>query len=349
MVSLYLTTVFPTGNRSTSTRSNKWQGKGLHLNSMFRDIGRCFRQSLRPLLTPAAPRWSRDLSHSFCHLRLNLSALLFTTSSKNDTPFNQHPFWAPGLSTSNDRTFRYAVSVARWRHCQHNDGVSFHHKDKMAPAVCIHSLKRFHQRRLFRAGVQQSHTQPSIWSVYLFITSLLRICHISSTRCNTDPEDYNKMIVQKHQNIRPLTAEHYRRHRQQLADNGFTKKPHVISIKNNIKGIKKWWKRYISLNRWYQLHYRTKRFQILWIDEWRFISLSSALYQREHHDLLELNIRSLSYAQKKYTSWILKNVMYALLMMCRSKLAREDCCKYQWYIYFILSKMISSWQTIIHQ
>jgi hypothetical protein len=49
----------------------------LPLNSMFRDIGRWFRQSLRPLLAPIAPRAPRrscDPSLTFCHLRLNLTA-----------------------------------------------------------------------------------------------------------------------------------------------------------------------------------------------------------------------------------------------------------------------------------
>jgi hypothetical protein len=47
------------------------------------------------------------------------------------------------------------------------------------------------------------------------------------------------MDVQKDQDARTLTAEHYCRHRQQLAEKGTTKKPHAISTKNNIKGIKK--------------------------------------------------------------------------------------------------------------
>jgi hypothetical protein len=58
------------------------------------------------------------------------------------------------------------------------------------------------------------------------------------------------MFVQKHQyqDTRPLIADHYRRHRKQLADKGTTKKPHAISTKNNIKGIKKRWKKYIPPN-----------------------------------------------------------------------------------------------------
>ena len=40
------------------------------------------------------------------------------------------------------------------------------------------------------------------------------------------------------------TAEHYRQYRQQLAKKGVTKKPHAISAKNNIKGIKLRWKKY---------------------------------------------------------------------------------------------------------
>jgi hypothetical protein len=39
------------------------------------------------------------------------------------------------------------------------------------------------------------------------------------------------------------TAEHYRQYRQQLAKKGVTKKPHAISTKNNIKGIKLRWKK----------------------------------------------------------------------------------------------------------
>jgi hypothetical protein len=58
------------------------------------------------------------------------------------------------------------------------------------------------------------------------------------------------MVVQKHQHqdTRPLTADHYRRHRKHLADKGTTKKPHAISTKNNITGIKKRWKRYVPPN-----------------------------------------------------------------------------------------------------
>jgi hypothetical protein len=40
------------------------------------------------------------------------------------------------------------------------------------------------------------------------------------------------------------TAEHYRQYSQELARKGVTKKPHAISTKNNIKGIKLRWKRY---------------------------------------------------------------------------------------------------------
>jgi hypothetical protein len=58
------------------------------------------------------------------------------------------------------------------------------------------------------------------------------------------------MVVQKHQHqdIRPLIADHYRRHQKQLANKGTTKKPHSISTTNNIIEIKKRWKRYIPLN-----------------------------------------------------------------------------------------------------
>lgn len=64
---------------------------------MFRDIGRCFRQSLRPLLTPAAPRWSCDLSLSFCHLRLNLTLYYLQHPQKNDPP-QTTPFLGPRVS-----------------------------------------------------------------------------------------------------------------------------------------------------------------------------------------------------------------------------------------------------------
>ena len=56
------------------------------------------------------------------------------------------------------------------------------------------------------------------------------------------------MVVQKRPNTHRLTAEHYRRHRQQLADKGTTKKPHAISTRNNIKGIKNRWKKYVPPN-----------------------------------------------------------------------------------------------------
>jgi hypothetical protein len=39
------------------------------------------------------------------------------------------------------------------------------------------------------------------------------------------------------------TAEYYRQYRQQLAKKGVIKKPHAISTKNNIKGIKLRWKK----------------------------------------------------------------------------------------------------------
>jgi hypothetical protein len=42
--------------------------KILPLNSSFRDIGRSFRQSLPPFLTPVAPRGHVTCYHSFCHL-----------------------------------------------------------------------------------------------------------------------------------------------------------------------------------------------------------------------------------------------------------------------------------------
>jgi hypothetical protein len=56
------------------------------------------------------------------------------------------------------------------------------------------------------------------------------------------------VAAQKNQDTYSLTAEHYHRHRQQLAEKGTTKKSHAISTKNNIKGIKKRWKRYIPLD-----------------------------------------------------------------------------------------------------
>lgn len=40
-----------------------------------------------------------------------------------------------------------------------------------------------------------------------------------------------------------LIAEHYRRHRRQLAEKGTTNKAHAISTKNNIKGTQKRWKK----------------------------------------------------------------------------------------------------------
>ena len=52
------------------------------------------------------------------------------------------------------------------------------------------------------------------------------------------------------------TAEHYRQYRQQLAKKSITKKPYVISTKNNIKGIKLRWKKYdvsMAYNLWTRL------------------------------------------------------------------------------------------------
>ena len=52
------------------------------------------------------------------------------------------------------------------------------------------------------------------------------------------------------------TAEHYHQYRQQLAKKGVTKKPHAISTKNNIKGIKLRWKKYdvsMAYNLWTRL------------------------------------------------------------------------------------------------
>ena len=56
----------------------------LHPNSRFRDIGRCFRLSLRPLLAPIAP-----YDHVTC---ASLSVIpLFETSSKKDQVPKTHP------------------------------------------------------------------------------------------------------------------------------------------------------------------------------------------------------------------------------------------------------------------
>jgi hypothetical protein len=52
------------------------------------------------------------------------------------------------------------------------------------------------------------------------------------------------MLVSDGKTARTQTAEHYRQYRQQLAEKGATKKPHAISTKNNIKGIKLRWKKY---------------------------------------------------------------------------------------------------------
>jgi hypothetical protein len=46
------------------------------------------------------------------------------------------------------------------------------------------------------------------------------------------------MLVPDDKSATVRTAEHYRQYRQQLAGEGVTKKPHAISTKNNIKGIK---------------------------------------------------------------------------------------------------------------
>jgi hypothetical protein len=52
------------------------------------------------------------------------------------------------------------------------------------------------------------------------------------------------MLISDEKSATVRTAEHYRQYRQQLAKKGVTKKPHAISIKNNIKGIKLRWKKY---------------------------------------------------------------------------------------------------------
>jgi hypothetical protein len=52
------------------------------------------------------------------------------------------------------------------------------------------------------------------------------------------------MLVSDDKPAHIRTAEHYRQYRQQLAKKGATMKKHVISTKNNIKGIKSRWKKY---------------------------------------------------------------------------------------------------------
>jgi hypothetical protein len=61
-------------------------------NSMFRDIGRWFRQSLRPLLTPCAPRAPRR--------SCDCPSLFVTRVSIYPFHSKQHSFRAAGLPTS---------------------------------------------------------------------------------------------------------------------------------------------------------------------------------------------------------------------------------------------------------
>jgi hypothetical protein len=91
-----------------------------------------------------------------------------------------------------------------------------------------------------RSGFLQSYARLSISSIYFFI-HLHSVPAFFYLQGATRTEDC-RMDVQKFQDSHSLTAEHYRWHRQQLAEKGTIKKHHAISTKNNIKGIKKRWK-----------------------------------------------------------------------------------------------------------
>jgi hypothetical protein len=98
---------------------------------MFRNIGRWFRQSLRPLLapiTPRAPQRSCDLSLTFCHLRLNLTAPF--QHPRKTTPFQTTLLPCGGSSDLNGRSSRCSVFGACYHYCWHYDrGSSYYERD----------------------------------------------------------------------------------------------------------------------------------------------------------------------------------------------------------------------------
>jgi hypothetical protein len=106
---------------------------------MFRDISRWFRQSLRPLLAPIAPRApqrSCDLSLTFCHLRLNLAAPF--QHPRKPTPFQTTLLSCGGSSDLNVRSFQCPLFGAYYHYYWHYDRGSSYYKDEMAPAVYIY-------------------------------------------------------------------------------------------------------------------------------------------------------------------------------------------------------------------
>jgi hypothetical protein len=111
-------------------------------------------------------------------------------------------------------------------------------------------------------------------------------------------------------------AEHYRQHRQQLANKGATKKPHAISTKNNIRGIKIRWKKYdvsMAYTLWARVLTKT---QVRRNDGRRPAVFPSALYESRHHDIPKMDTRRVPCAEKKYPSRILEGLEDAISTMC---------------------------------
>jgi hypothetical protein len=85
--------------------------------------------------TPCTRR-SYDLSLTFCHLRLNLTAPF--QHPRKTTPFQTTLLPCGGSSDLNGRSFRCPLLGACYHYCWHYDRGSSYYKDEMAPAVYIH-------------------------------------------------------------------------------------------------------------------------------------------------------------------------------------------------------------------
>ena len=109
------------------------------------------------------------------------------------------------------------------------------------------------------------------------------------------------MVVPDDQPAPTRTAEHYRQHRQQLK-NGVRKKPHAISTKNNIKGIKLRWKKYdVSMS--YTLWARVlTNMQIQCTDGRKPVIFPPALHRRGHYDFPEVDTRRVPCAETEFPS-----------------------------------------------
>jgi hypothetical protein len=127
----------------------------LHINSRFRDIGRCFRRSLPLFLTPIA-----TCGHV---IRTYLAVKKPHPPILNNDP----PLWCP--PTFIDRS---SIFAACQRYCQHHDGVPFPFKEGTALTLRIHPLRET-STTIIQNSYSQSHARLSACSVYFLITSLV--------------------------------------------------------------------------------------------------------------------------------------------------------------------------------